>query len=113
MKRDDKPTVYVDKDGMTTTRDSKHKMYRPVKPNEDKRKNHGPRSRQMTAQGSHEMARAPSRQVRMNLPAGAKELLGLGKGIFENKTTNYEKEEKEIFEVKDEIKKIFEDLEQI
>jgi len=113
MKRDDKPTVFVDKDGMTTTRDSKHKMYRPVKPNQDKRKNHGPRSRQMTAQGSHEMARAPSRQVRMNLPAGAKELLGLGKGIFENKTTNYEKEEKEIFEVKDDIKKIFEDLEQI
>ena len=113
MKRDDKPTVYVDKKGMTTTRDSKHKMYRPVKPNQDKRKNHGPRSRQMTAMGSHEMARAPSRQLRMNLPAGAKDLLGLGKGIFENKTTNYEKEEKEIFEVKDDIKKIFEDLEQI
>ena len=49
----------------------------------------------------------------MNLPAGAKELLGLGKGIFENKTTNYEKEEKEIFEVRDDIKKIFKDLEQI
>ena len=113
MKRDDKPTVYVDKKGMTTTRDSKHKMYRPVKPNQDKRKNHGPRSRQMTAMGSHEMARAPSRQLRMNLPAGAKDLLGLSKGIFENKTTNYEKEEKEIFEVKDDIKKIFEDLEQI
>ena len=31
-------------------------------------------------------------------------MLGLGKGIFENKKTNYEKEEKEIFEVKDEIK---------
>ena len=113
MKRDDKPTVYKDDDGMTTTRDSKHKMYRPVKPNQDKRKNQGPRKRQMTALGSHEMARAPSRQVRMNLPSGAKELLGLGKGIFENKTTNYEKEEREIFEVKDDIKKIFEDLEQI
>ncbi len=113
MKRDDKPVVYKDDDGMTTTRDSKHKMYRPVKPNQDKRKSHGPRSRQMTALGSHEMARAPSRQLRMNLPAGAKELLGLGKGIFENKTTNYEKEEKEMFEVKDDIKKIFEDLEQI
>ena len=67
----------------------------------------------MTALGSHEMARVPPRQVRMNLPPGAKELLGLGKGIFENKITNYEKEEKEIFEVKDDIKKIFEDLEQI
>tara|TARA_R100000700_G_C3169623_1_gene144340 strand:- start:1956 stop:2159 length:204 start_codon:yes stop_codon:yes gene_type:complete len=67
----------------------------------------------MKALSRHELAKMPSRQVRMNLPSGAKELLGLGKGIFENKTTNYEKEEKEIFTVKDDIKKIFEDLEQI
>jgi hypothetical protein len=117
-KRDDKrgwnkPDVWMDKEGNTTTRDSKHKMYRPVTPNQDKRKNHGPRSRQMKSLGSHEMARMPSRQMRMNLPSSAKELLGLGKGIFESKTTNYEKEEKEIFGVKEEIKKIFEDLERI
>ena len=111
MKRDDKPTVYKDDKGNTTTRDSKHKMYRPVK--DDKRRSTGPRNRQMKALSRHELAKMPSRQVRMNLPAGAKELLGLGKGIFENKTTNYEKEEKEIFEVKDDIKKIFEELEQI
>lgn len=111
MKRDDKPTVYMDKDGNTTTRDSKHKMYRPVQ--QDKRRSTGPRNRQMKALSNDEMAKLPSRQIRMNLPAGAKELLGLGKGIFENKTTNYEKEEKEIFEVKEDIKKIFEDLEQI
>ena len=55
----------------------------------------------------------PSRQTRMNLPKGAKELLGLGKGIFENKKTNYEKEETEIFEVKEEVKALFEQLEQI
>ena len=115
-KRDDKvgwnrPDVWMDKEGRTTTKKSKQKMYRPVK--QDKRRTDGPRKRQMTALGSHEIARMPSRQVRMNLPVGAKELLGLGKGIFENKTTNYEKEEKEIFEVKDDIKKIFEDLEQI
>ena len=107
----DKPTVWMDKEGRTTTKKSKHKMYRPVK--QDKRRTDGPRKRQMKALGSHEIARMPSRQVRMNLPAGAKELLGLGKGIFESKTTNYEKEEKEIFGVKDDIKKIFEDLEQI
>ena len=113
-KRDDgKPVVYKDDDGMVTTRDAKHKMYRPVSPNQDKRKSQGPRKRQLKALASHEMARAPARQIRMNLSSGAKELLGLGKGIFENKTTNYEKEEKEIFEVKDDIKKIFEDLEQI
>ena len=111
MKRDDGPTVYKDDKGNTTTRDAKHKMYRPVK--DDKRRSTGPRNRQMKAMANHEMAKLPSRQIRMNLPAGAKELLGLGKGIFENKTTNYEKEEKEIFEVKDDIKKIFEDLEQI
>ena len=110
-KRDDQPQVYMDDDGMTTTRDSKHKMYRPV--DQDKRRSAGPRTRQMKALSRHEMAKMPSRQVRMNLPAGAKELLGLGKGIFENKNTNYEKEEKEIFEVKEDIKKIFEDLEQI
>ena len=32
--------------------------------------------------------------------------------IFENKSTNYEEEEKQIFEVRDEIKEIFKDLEQ-
>lgn len=113
-KRDDKPgwnrpDVWMDKEGRTTTKKSKHKMYRPVK--HDKRKSAGPRSRQMKALSGHEIARMPSRQVRMNLPAGAKELLGLGNGIFENKETNYDKEEKEIFEVKEEVKKIFEDLE--
>ena len=35
-----------------------------------------------------------------------------GKGIFENKSTNYEEEEKQIFEVRDDIKEIFKDLEQ-
>ena len=49
----------------------------------------------------------------MNLSPGARELLGLGKGIFENKKTNYEEEEKTIFEVKEEVKKLFENLEQI
>tara|TARA_R110002153_G_scaffold2357_13_gene11641 strand:- start:4512 stop:6473 length:1962 start_codon:yes stop_codon:yes gene_type:complete len=110
-KRDDDKTVWMDKEGRTTTPKSKHKMHRPV--DQDKRRSTGPRNRQMKALSRHEMAKMPSRQVRMNLPAGAKELLGLGKGIFENKTTNYEKEEKEIFEVRDDIKKIFKDLEQI
>ena len=60
----------------------------------------------------------PDRQVRMNLSKNAMTMLGLdsfkttGKGIFENKTTNYEEEEKQIFEVRDEIKEIFKDLEQ-
>ena len=109
-KRDDS-VKYIDrKSGQTTTSKSKAKAYKPTK---DDKRDMGARKRQFTAMGSHEMSRMPNRQVRMNLPAGAKELLGLGKGIFENKTTNYEKEEKEIFEVKEEIKKLFENLEQI
>ena len=109
-KRDDTFKWVNPKTGETTTNKSKAKVYKPEK--YDKR-DMGARKRQMTALGSHEMARMPSRQVRMNLSPGAKELLGLGKGIFENKTTNYEKEEKEIFEVKEDIKKLFENLEQI
>ena len=60
----------------------------------------------------------PDRQVRMNLSKDAKTMLGLdsfksmSKGIFENKATNYEEEEKQIFEVRDELKEIFKDLEQ-
>ena len=60
----------------------------------------------------------PDRQVRMNLSKNARAMLGLdsfksmGKGIFESKTTNYEEEEKQIFQVKEEIKEIFKDLEQ-
>tara|TARA_Y100001963_G_scaffold139449_1_gene205299 strand:+ start:2152 stop:4116 length:1965 start_codon:yes stop_codon:yes gene_type:complete len=109
-KRDD-TVKYINKTtGETTTNKSKGKVYRPEK--YDKR-DMGARKRQFTAMGSHEMARMPSRQVRMNLSPGAKEILGLGKGIFENKTTNYEKEEKEIFGVKEDIKKLFENLEQI
>ena len=109
-KRDDKLVVYKDDDtGETTTVKSKGKKYIPKKFDD---RPQGARKRQMRALGSHEMARMPTRQKRMNLPAGAKELLGLGKGIFENKTTIYEEKEKEIFQVKDDIKNIFKDLEQ-
>ena len=103
-------TITNKKTGETTTNKSKAKAYSPKR---DDKRDMGARKRQFTAMGSHEMARMPSRQVRMNLSPGARELLGLGKGIFENKTTIYEKEEKEIFEVKEDIKKLFENLEQI
>jgi len=110
-KVDDKPIVYKDKKtGETTTARSKGKKHIPKKRDD---RPAGARKRQMTALGSHEMARAPRRQVRMNLPPGAKEMLGLSKGIFENKTTNYEEEEKQIFEVKEEVKELFKDLEKL
>ena len=94
---------------------SKGKKYTPVKV--DKRPD-GARSRHMRANHSHEISRMPDRQVRMNLSKDAKTMLGLdsfksmSKGIFENKATNYEEEEKQIFEVRDELKEIFKDLEQ-
>ena len=78
----------------------------------------GARKRSFKADHSHEISRMPDRQVRMNLSKNAKAMLGLdsfksmGKGIFENKSTNYEEEEKQIFEVRDELKDIFKDLEQ-
>jgi len=116
-KRDDTPSYKIvnKKTGETTTTKSKGKKYTPVKV--DKR-NSGARKRSYRSDHSHEISRMPDRQVRMNLSKNAMTMLGLdsfkttGKGIFENKTTNYEEEEKQIFEVRDEIKEIFKDLEQ-
>jgi len=116
-KRDDEPSLKIKnkKTGETTTTKSKGKMYKPVKV--DKRDN-GARKRSYRANHSHEVSRMPDRQIRMNLSKDAAAMLGLdsfkttGKGIFENKTTNYEEEERQIFEVRDEIKEIFKDLEQ-
>ena len=116
-KRDDDPSYKITnkKTGVTTTTKSKGKKYTPVK--SDKRHD-GARKRSMRANHSHEISRMPDRQIRMNLSKDAATMLGLdsfkttGKGIFENKTTNYEEEEKQIFEVRDEIKEIFKDLEQ-
>jgi len=116
-KRDDSPSYKITnkKTGETTTTKSKGKMYKPVAT--DKRPE-GARKRSYRADHSHEISRMPDRQVRMNLSKDAKTMLGLdsfksmSKGIFENKATNYEEEEKQIFEVKEELKEIFKDLEQ-
>ena len=116
-KRDDKPSHKITnkKTGETTTTKSKGKMYKPV--TTDKRPE-GARKRSYRADHSHEISRMPDRQVRMNLSKDAKTMLGLdsfksiSKGIFENKATNYEEEERQIFEVRDELKEIFKDLEQ-
>ena len=111
-KRDDEKNVkYVDtKTGETTTTKSKD-WYMPKKV--DGRAS-GARSRHIKALGSHEMARAPQRQLYTKLSPNARELLGLtglGKGIFENQNTNYDEEEKKLFETKESVKKLFEDLE--
>ena len=111
-KRDDRKNIkYVDtKTGETTTTKSKG-WYKPV--DVDKRSS-GARSRHIKSLGSHEMARAPERQLYTTLSPNAKALLGLtglGKGIFENQNTNYDEEEKKLFETKESVKKLFEDLE--
>lgn len=113
-KRDDskksKNIKYVNtKTGETTTTKSKD-WYKPV---DVDRRSSGARSRHIKSLGSHEMARAPKRQL-YNLSPSAKEILGLSglsKGIFENQNTNYDEEEKKLFETKESVKKLFEDLE--
>jgi len=93
----------------TTTSKSKGKWYKPVTADQRQR---GARKRNMLAKGSHETATAPKRQTRMNLSAGAQELLGLGKGISENKDTIYNEEEHKLFEVNYRMKDLIEELEQ-
>ncbi len=48
----------------------------------------------------------------MNLPDGASELLGLGNGIYEGKDTNYNDEEKRLFEVNQTVRNLISSLEQ-
>jgi hypothetical protein len=109
-KRDDKAwmQVRVKPDGSYTTPGSKGKAYKRV--TADKRQS-GARKRHFRAQGSHELARMPSRQTRM-LPSGARELLGLGKGISEDKETNYNNEERALLETNQNIKNLIQELEQ-
>jgi len=109
-KRDDEgwTRVKVKKDGSYVTPRSKGKAYKPVKA--DKRQS-GARKRHFRAQGSHEIARLPPRQTR-HLPTGAKELLGLGKGISESKETNYSDEEHKLLETNLHIKELIQELEQ-
>jgi len=109
-KRDDAgwTRVKVKRDGSYVTPKSKGKAYTPVKA--DKR-HAGARKRHFRAQGAHELARLPRRQVSA-LPDGASELLGLGKGISENKETNYNNEERKLFEMNQSIKNLIDELEQ-
>jgi len=111
-KRDDqawtKAWVSAKKDGSYVTPRSKGKAYKRV--TADKRQM-GARKRHMRAQGSHEIARLPARQLRM-LPAGASELLGLGKGISEHKETIYNDEERKLLESSQSIKDLIKELEQ-
>ena len=83
--------------------------YKPVSADMRKR---GARKRNMQAKGAHEVATQPKRQLKMNLPDGASELLGLGNGIYEEKDTNYSEEEERLFEVNQTVRELISSLEQ-
>ncbi len=93
-------------DGMTTTSKSKGKWYLPV--SNDARKDSGPRLRSYKAKWGNEKTKATMR----NIAPGAQELLGLGKGIYENIESTYDMEEKKIIDSHFEIRRLVENLEQ-
>ena len=115
MKQDDKRKKinikFVDtKTGETTTTASKGKWYAEV---DDDKRDDGAKKRHIKALGAKpEIATMPPRVLSMS----AQTLLGfkgMGKGIFENETTNYDEEEKKLFETQESVRKLFEDLEQL
>ena len=92
-----------------TTTDKSHGWYKPVASDMRQR---GARKRNMRAKDGHEFATLPNRQLKMNLPDGAEELLGLGKGIYETKDTNYNDQEQMLFEVNQSVRDLLNSLEQ-
>ena len=96
-------------DGEYTKKGWKGKTYKPVKKSRgyDNRPA-GARKRHNLAKGSNELGKLPMRQ----LMPGALELLGLGRGISEDLDTNYKKEEKKLFKINNDIKKLILELEQ-
>lgn len=101
--------VYMRKDGMTTTTDSKGKWYKPVATDS---RGSGARKRSYIAQGGGQKASSGKRNV---LGTGALELFSLGNGAFEsieNKNKNdLLKEERQIMKVNKEIKDLIKTLE--
>jgi len=93
------------KTGATTTSKSKGKWYIPTK--SDSRKS-GARRRSYLAQTSTESGKA----TRRNTHKGLQDLLGLGRGVYEDKDTNYRSEEKRLFEVNNKVKNLITELEQ-
>ena len=71
------------------------------------RRDSGARLRHHLAQGSMELGKLPRRQI----TPGTAELFSLGKGISEEVETNYDIEEKKLFEVNKQVKDLIEELE--
>ena len=106
-KRDDGyPNKWTNADGSTSTSRSKGKNYTPrAKLGGDRRSGPSGRKKQMKADGSMEKASSTRRNI---IPGGS--ILTLGKGIYESEGTSYSEEEKKIFEMSQEVRKLFESL---
>lgn len=99
----------VRKDGSYLTKGAKGKRYKPVR--DDKRKHMAPRKKHYMAQYDDASARATTRNIFKGISPGAKEMLGLAKGINEDKGYNYKEEEEKLFELDKNIKDIILSLE--
>ena len=82
---------------------AKGKVYHPTAT--DKRTSAG-RLKQMKGAYNHETSQNTTR----NISPGASGLFGLGKGIYEIEGSNYKEEERKLFEVNQDIKKLILDL---
>ena len=90
----------------TTTSRSKSKWYLPVQDG-DGRRSDGPRRKSYRSHYSYESGKNTKRNTHKGYP----ELLSLGKGIYEEKDTNYSSEEKKLFEVSRDVKNLITELE--
>ena len=89
----------------TTTSKSKGRWYVPAASRGgDKRKDAGPRTKNYARKGSPEISK------RTTLP-GLDDLSSLASGLYESKDTTYNEEERKIFEVNHEVKKLINELE--
>ena len=109
-KRDEEDWYKTDKKDVfgrteaSTTKDSKGKWYKPV--TYDKR-DMGARRRHYKGQWANEVGSSTQR----NIHKGALELFGLGKNaIYEENDTNYDKQERSILEVNQELKNLILEL---
>ena len=104
-KRDEDWYKIKNQHGQTQTRDSRGKWYTPV--TYDNREGSGPRKKSYKAQYSKETAGSNSR----NVFPGSSGMSSIARGIYENMETSYSEEERKLFEVTDDVKKLISNLE--
>jgi len=101
--RDDKIEKKVGGKKITTTPKSKGKFYEPRKDLSGKRA----MQRQMSSDAGSNLASSTSR----NINKGYQDLSRLARGIKEQEDSNYKREEKKIFEINSEVKRLITELE--